>query len=220
MTNVVVFGMTFGDEGKGKIVDFLADNADWVVRYNGGGNAGHTLKIDGKKIVLHYMPSGIIRKKKCIIGHGCVVSLDAIRKEMEDVRNFGIEPLDYLRIANNAHLVLPNIKEDGVSASTSRGIAPTYKNKYARTGLRAIDLVHAQNFDNDEKRELFNQYHSYLKKHSDLIPILTHCHKEITSPALVGLTLVCPYCKKSVNGQYHHKFTSKLTRKNPNINQS
>ena len=169
--NIVAIGCQLGDEGKGKIVDFLSDKADFVVRFNGGGNAGHTLKIEGKKLVLHYIPSGIPRKKTCVIGHGCVVSLDAIRKEMQDVRDFGVEPLDFLKISKGAHLVLPEEKE-GISASTGRGIAPTYKNKYAREGLRAWDLIHAQNMEGDEKRPLFKQYHEYLKSHEDLIPLL------------------------------------------------
>ena len=175
---VVAIGMQFGDEGKGKIVDFLAEKADYVVRYNGGGNAGHTLKIDGKEIILHFIPSGIIRKKKCIIGHGCVINLDAIQKEMQDVRDFGIEPFDYLQIAKNTHLVLPEEKE-GKSVSTGRGIAPTYRNKYARESLRVGDLIHAQEFDNDESREKFKEYHEYLKSHAKFIPILVDCHEEL-----------------------------------------
>ena len=104
--NVVVIGTQWGDEGKGKIVDWLTDRAQGVVRFQGGHNAGHTLVIGGKKTVLHLIPSGILRGKECVIGAGCVVDPEVLVEELDDLSARGI-PVDRLHLSANAHVIMP-----------------------------------------------------------------------------------------------------------------
>lgn len=153
MSNVVIVGVQWGDEGKGKIVDYLAERADMVVRFQGGNNAGHTLVVDGKKIILHLIPSGILRKKlACVIGNGVVIDLEVLQKEIETLRDngFDVDPSN-LKVSENAHLILPYHKileklsevqrGDKKVGTTGRGIGPTYMDKFARSGIRAGDLL-------------------------------------------------------------------------------
>ncbi len=149
MANVVLLGAQWGDEGKGKIVDVLTERAEWVVRYQGGSNAGHTVIIEGRKYVLHLTPSGILRPgKRCVIGNGLVVDPLDLVDEIEMLRGLGVDVDGRLFLSCRAHLVLPHHKaldsgrEERASAgerlgTTRRGIGPAYVDKAARIGLRA-----------------------------------------------------------------------------------
>lgn len=155
MANVVVVGSQWGDEGKGKIVDWLSSRADVVVRFQGGHNAGHTLVIDGTVYKLHLLPSGIVRPGKLsVIGNGVVVDPWALMKEIATLRETGahVGP-DTLMVADNAHLILPvhqamdkaleAARGKGQIGTTGRGIGPAYEDKVARRGIRVCDLRHA-----------------------------------------------------------------------------
>ncbi len=151
MANVVVVGTQWGDEGKGKVVDRYGARADWVVRYQGGNNAGHTLVVDGKTTVLHLVPSGILHETtKCAIGNGVVVDPQILLDELEMLKNQGIDPKERLFVSFGAHLIMPYHKRldlareamRGVDkiGTTGRGIGPAYEDKIARRGLRIADL--------------------------------------------------------------------------------
>ncbi|SJN57566.1 Adenylosuccinate synthetase [Vibrio ruber DSM 16370] len=168
--NVVVLGTQWGDEGKGKIVDLLTEDAKYVVRYQGGHNAGHTLVIDGEKTVLHLIPSGILREHvKCIIGNGVVLSPDALLKEMEALEARGIPVRQRLSISEACPLILPyHIALDqareaarGTKAigTTGRGIGPAYEDKVARRGLRVGDLFDRSTFA--AKLQEVMEYHNF-----------------------------------------------------------
>ncbi len=152
MTNVAVIGAQWGDEGKGKIVDWLASRADVVVRFQGGHNAGHTLVVDGQTYKLSLLPSGLVRGKLCIIGNGLVVDPDALLSEMDRVRAQGLTVTpETLRIADNAVMILPlhpaldrareAAKGDRKIGTTGRGIGPAYEDKVARRAIRIGDLA-------------------------------------------------------------------------------
>jgi len=155
--NIVVIGSQWGDEGKGKLVDLLTDNVSAVVRFQGGHNAGHTLVIDGKKTVLHLIPSGILREHvQCLIGNGVVLSPEALLKEMTELENNGIPVRERLKISAACPLILPyhialdqaRERRRGKAAigTTGRGIGPAYEDKVARRGLRLGDLIDEQSF--------------------------------------------------------------------------
>jgi len=155
MTTTVVVGLQYGGEGKGKIVDLLSKDYDYVVRYNGGNNAGHTIVRDGKKIVLHLVPSGIIDKKICVMGNGMVIDIEQLQKEINDIEyTFGFDPRSFLRISERAHIVLPKDIETSShdKSSTGRGIKETYTRKAAREGIRMYDLLHLEEIDNLDPR--------------------------------------------------------------------
>ena len=145
---LVVVGAQWGDEGKGKLVDVLAERADWVVRYQGGANAGHTVHIGDKKVVLHQIPSGIMHPGvRCAIGNGVVLDPEKLFSEIDALVADGIDVSGRLYVSERAHLVMPYHKlMDGASASskaigtTGRGIGPTYEDKVARRGVRVLDL--------------------------------------------------------------------------------
>jgi adenylosuccinate synthase len=150
MPATIVVGAQWGDEGKGKIVDLLAGEHDWVVRYQGGANAGHSVVHEGRTIVLHLVPSGILREgKRCVIGNGVVVDPAALVKELDDLAALGVRAEGRLYLSAHAHLILPyhrlaeREREDGPEAvgTTRRGIGPAYEDKAARAGVRAGDLV-------------------------------------------------------------------------------
>ena len=153
MSNTVLFGSQWGDEGKGKIIDVLTHDADWVVRYQGGNNAGHTVEIGDQKFVLHLTPSGILREScKCVIGNGLVVDLIGLCEELRELQERNIRLENRLFISDRAHLVLPyhqaldGAKESARSneskiGTTKRGIGPAYSDKADRTGLRMCDLL-------------------------------------------------------------------------------
>jgi adenylosuccinate synthase len=149
--NVVVIGTQWGDEGKGKIVDWLTDQAAGVVRFQGGHNAGHTLVVGGKKTVLHLIPSGILREGvQCFIGSGVVLSPEALLKEIDELESAGIKVARRLKIAPTCPLILPyHVALDqareaargaGKIGTTGRGIGPAYEDKVARRAVRVIDL--------------------------------------------------------------------------------
>src|SRR4051812_47895521 len=157
MANTILVGAQWGDEGKGKIIDVLTEQADIVVRTQGGNNAGHTVHISGKKYVLHLVPSGILRKKKtCVIGNGVVVDPISLVQEIEGLRKLGIKVKNNLFLSETAHLVFPYhreldaqreiLKGKNKIGTTKRGIGPAYGDKAARTGLRVIDLVSPERF--------------------------------------------------------------------------
>jgi adenylosuccinate synthase len=152
MPNTILVGAQWGDEGKGKIIDFLTDEVDIVVRSQGGNNAGHTIVIGGEKYVLHLIPSGILRKSKtCVIGNGVVLDPVALVGEIEGLRKRGVKVEKNLLISDTAHLVLPYHQAlDGLRetqkgskkiGTTKRGIGPAYADKASRTGLRTGDLL-------------------------------------------------------------------------------
>ena len=159
MKNVAVVGSQWGDEGKGKIVDWLSEQADIVIRFQGGHNAGHTLVIDGVTYKLRLLPSGIVRKNKIsIIGNGVVVDPWALLDEIKEIREKGItvNP-ENLMISEAANLILPfhremdEIREDAAGKSkigtTRRGIGPAYEDKVGRRSIRVMDLRSEKNLD-------------------------------------------------------------------------
>jgi adenylosuccinate synthase len=145
---IVVVGAQWGDEGKGKLVDVLAERADWVVRYQGGANAGHTVHIGDKSFVLHQIPSGILHPGvRCAIGNGVVLDVETLFSEIDELVSDGIDVEGRLYVSDRAHLVLPYHKlVDGQSSAskeigtTGRGIGPAYEDKYGRRGIRVLDL--------------------------------------------------------------------------------
>jgi len=150
--NIAVLGAQWGDEGKGKIVDLLTPSFSLVARYQGGHNAGHTVYVDGKKFVLHLIPSGILHAGvTCIIGNGLVIDPQALFAEVDQLAGLGVEVGDRLVISNKAHLILPYHREldllsearrgDHKIGTTSRGIGPAYEDKIARRGVRVGDLA-------------------------------------------------------------------------------
>ncbi|MCC7386719.1 MAG: adenylosuccinate synthase [Deltaproteobacteria bacterium] len=151
MTNVVVVGAQWGDEGKGKVVDRYGERADWVVRYQGGNNAGHTLVVHGKRTVLHLVPSGILHPgTRCAIGSGVVVDPKVLLEELAGLEAEGVETKGRLLISAGAHLIMPYHQRldlarerfRGVDkiGTTGRGIGPAYEDKIARRGVRVADL--------------------------------------------------------------------------------
>ncbi|HVY18044.1 MAG TPA: adenylosuccinate synthase [Rhodopila sp.] len=152
MANVAVIGAQWGDEGKGKVVDWLASRADVVVRFQGGHNAGHTLVVGNQTYKLSLLPSGLVRGKLCVIGNGVVVDPDALLAEIERVRGQGLSVgPDVLRVAENAVLILPvhpaldkareEARGDKKIGTTGRGIGPAYEDKVARRAIRVADLA-------------------------------------------------------------------------------
>lgn len=169
--NVVVIGTQWGDEGKGKLVDLLTEQAEAVVRFQGGHNAGHTLVINGETTILHLIPSGVLREGvQCMIGNGVVLSLEALIEEIETLEKAGIPVRNRLRISEACALILPiHIAIDQAReiargnkaiGTTGRGIGPAYEDKVARRGLRAGDLLNTEEFSNRLK-ELVD-YHNFM----------------------------------------------------------
>src|SRR5580692_2469913 len=167
MSNVVILGAQWGDEGKGKIVDLFSDKFDVVVRYQGGHNAGHTVRIGDKTFVLKLIPSGILRPgKKAVIGNGLVVDPAALLDEIKTLEDAGLQVEGSLFISNRAQVLLPThrlmeklgeARPGRVSiGTTSRGIGPCYEDKIARRGIRIADLL---------DREIFRaQYDSVMEE--------------------------------------------------------
>jgi adenylosuccinate synthase len=169
----VILGLQWGDEGKGKIVDYLATQYDIVARFQGGPNAGHTLKFDGKKFVLHTVPSGIFRPDLLnLIGNGVVVDPIVLSKELALLDEAGVEYKERLLLSRKAHLILPthrlldaaseNAKGKSKIGSTLKGIGPTYMDKTGRNGLRAGDL---------ERTNFMERYNALKEKHMSLLSI-------------------------------------------------
>ena len=183
MSNVLLIGTHWGDEGKGKIVDVLSENAQGCVRFQGGHNAGHTLVINDVKTILHLIPSGILRDNvKSIIGNGVVISLEALQAEIKDLMKNKISVENKLFISQFCHVILPThvaldiAREKSLGKSsigtTGRGIGPTYEDKVARRGIRLIDFFDMNNL----KKKLLKsmEYHNFLLKqyyHADSLSI-------------------------------------------------
>jgi adenylosuccinate synthase len=168
--NVVVLGTQWGDEGKGKVVDLLTDQAKYVVRYQGGHNAGHTLVINGEKTVLHLIPSGVLRDNvTCVIGNGVVLSPEALMTEMKMLEDRGIPVKERLMISEACPLILPyhialdvareKARGNQAIGTTGRGIGPAYEDKVARRGLRVGDLFDAEGFAVKLKEII--EYHNF-----------------------------------------------------------
>ncbi|HEX2066162.1 MAG TPA: adenylosuccinate synthase, partial [Candidatus Thermoplasmatota archaeon] len=155
MPVTAVIGTQWGDEGKGKVVDYLAERAKVVVRFQGGNNAGHTLVVDGQTYKLHLIPSGVLQGKVGVIGNGCVVDPTVLVKEVEALRARGVTP--DLRLSDRAHLILPyhqaiDAAEEAAKGAqkvgtTGRGIGPCYADKASRTGVQAGDLLHPERLE-------------------------------------------------------------------------
>jgi adenylosuccinate synthase len=179
--NVVVIGTQWGDEGKGKIVDWLTDHAQGVVRFQGGHNAGHTLVIGGKKTVLHLIPSGILRSNvACYIGNGVVVSPQALLEEVSMLEQAGVDVQGRLRISEACPLILPchsaldsareTAKGTDKIGTTGRGIGPAYEDKVARRAVRLQDLFHRDRFA--AKLGEMLDYHNFVLKNYFHAPIV------------------------------------------------
>jgi adenylosuccinate synthase len=171
--NVVVIGTQWGDEGKGKIVDWLTDHAQGVVRFQGGHNAGHTLVIDGKKTVLHLIPSGILRAEvECFIGNGVVVSPQALLEEVDMLEAAGVAVRHRLKVSEACPLIMPYhialdhareaAKGAGKIGTTGRGIGPAYEDKVSRRGIRVQDLFYRERFAAKLGEVL--DYHNFVLK--------------------------------------------------------
>ena len=174
MRNIIIVGTQWGDEGKGKIVDLLAEFADMVVRFQGGNNAGHTMVVNGKQFISHLIPSGILQKKVCFIGNGMVVDPAVLIEESEYLKGNGIEVgPDMLRISEKAHLIMPyhqaidlareKFKGDKKIGTTGRGIGPAYEDKATRRGIRFVDLLDMDVFK-EKVHEIIAEKNFYLKK--------------------------------------------------------
>jgi adenylosuccinate synthase len=172
--NVVVVGTQWGDEGKGKVVDWLTDHAQGVVRFQGGHNAGHTLVIAGTKTVLHLIPSGILRAGvRCYIGNGVVVSPQALVQEIDMLQAVGVDVMRQLVVSEACPLILPchtaldlareAAKGDARIGTTGRGIGPAYEDKVARRAIRLQDLFHRERFA--AKLGEMLDYHNFALKH-------------------------------------------------------
>ena len=174
MPNIAVIGSQWGDEGKGKIVDWLSEKADVIIRFQGGHNAGHTLVVDGITYKLKLLPSGIVRKNKIsVIGNGVVIDPWALLDEIKQVEKLGIKiTRKNLYIAENATLILPlhqeldGIREDAKNTenigTTRRGIGPAYEDKVGRRGLRVMDLANKENLSKKIDSILF--HHNSIRK--------------------------------------------------------
>lgn len=169
---VAIIGTQWGDEGKGKVVHYLSRNADYIVRYQGGNNAGHTVVINGKEYILHLVPSGILENKKCIIANGVVIDPEALYNEIKWLNSIGIKvsPKN-LFISDRAHIILPYHRYlDAVRekvqkiGTTQKGIGPCYADKFSRTGIRVCDYLEKDTFvtlvskNLDEKYPLIKEF--------------------------------------------------------------
>lgn len=203
--NVALIGTQWGDEGKGKIVDWLTERADAVVRFQGGHNAGHTLVIGGVKTVLHLIPSGILRDNVlCLIGNGVVLSPSALHTEIRRVEDLGVDVMGRLKISGACPLILPYhaaldsareaARGSDAIGTTGRGIGPAYEDKASRRGLRFGDLIESANFA-DKLRDVMDYHNFALAKYFgadtiDYDAVLDECHqlREVFRPLLADVS--------------------------------
>ncbi|HEX6801293.1 MAG TPA: adenylosuccinate synthase [Candidatus Binatia bacterium] len=174
MSNIAIIGAQWGDEGKGKIVDLFTQDADVIVRYQGGNNAGHTLVVNGKKTVLHLVPSGALHADKlCVIGNGVVVDPEVLIDEIGALKAQGhLTSDEQLRISEQAHVIMPyhklidqareRLRGEGMIGTTGRGIGPAYEDKVARVGIRFVDLLEEDTFREKLERNI-QEKNFYLK---------------------------------------------------------
>ena len=220
--SVVILGAQWGDEGKGKIVDLLTDRAKYVVRYQGGHNAGHTLIINGEKTVLRLIPSGILRNNvTCLIGNGVVLSPSALMQEMGELESRGIKVRERLLISEACPLILPyhvamdHAREAALGnnkiGTTGRGIGPAYEDKVARRGLRVGDLFNREAFAEKLKNildyynfQLVNYYKAepvdYQKTLDDVFAvadIITGMVADITTICTTHVKTATTFCLKA-----------------------
>jgi adenylosuccinate synthase len=177
MSNIVIVGAQWGDEGKGKIIDILSQKSDYIVRYQGGSNAGHTVVANGKEFIFHLIPSGILHKNNvCVIGNGVVIDPQVLIKEINGLKAKGLNIDDRLKISQTAHVIFPyhrildrlrEKKRKHKIGTTGRGIGPCYMDKIARCGIRMADLLNKDVFaeklrDNlKEKNEVFKKVYRH-----------------------------------------------------------
>ncbi|MEW6170318.1 MAG: adenylosuccinate synthase [Candidatus Omnitrophota bacterium] len=175
--NTVVVGLQWGDEGKGKLIDILSAKSDYIVRYQGGNNAGHTVIVDGEEFIFHLIPSGILHKGKiCVIGNGVVVDPEALLEEIEIVKAKNIDVDSHLKISERSHIIFPyhkildKLREQKGSlkiGTTGRGIGPCYVDKFSRSGIRLVDLFNKEVFKEKlnsnllEKNEIFKRVYNH-----------------------------------------------------------
>ena len=193
--NVIIVGAQWGDEGKGKVVDLYSAKADYIVRYQGGNNAGHTLVVNGKKTILHLIPSGVLHPgKTCLIANGVVFDPKVFFEEVESLKSSGVfttEPHEVIRVSERAHVILPYhqildklreelaAKHHGEIGTTVRGIGPAYEDKVARRGIQVIDLLRPELLRNklrrtlEEKNILFK--HHFNAPEVDLESLYENC---------------------------------------------
>ncbi len=175
MANIIIVGTQWGDEGKGKIVDLLAETADMVVRFQGGNNAGHTMVVGGEQFICHLIPSGILQQKTCAIGNGVVVDPAVLLTEMDALIGRGIDVgPDRLKICEKAHLIMPyhqavdhareKFKGDKKIGTTGRGIGPAYEDKATRRGIRLVDLLDPEAFS-EKVNTILDEKNFYLKNY-------------------------------------------------------
>ncbi len=181
MSNIVIVGTQWGDEGKGKIVDLLAEYVDLVVRFQGGNNAGHTMVVDGQQFISHLVPSGILQKKTCLIGNGVVVDPSVLVEELDKLKNKDIDVgPDLLKISEKAHVIMPyhkqidlareRMKGDQKIGTTGRGIGPCYEDKASRRGIRFVELIDAEVFK-ETVRAVLEEKNFYLKHYLSAEPL-------------------------------------------------
>jgi len=204
MANKVIIGALFGDEGKGKIVDILSEKSDFVVRFQGGNNAGHTVEVGDEQFILHLIPSGILHAgKKCIIGSGVVVNPEALLEEIDELKLRNISVDGNLFVSDTAHLIFPyhkkldelreQKKDNKKIGTTKRGIGPAYADKVSRMGIRMLDLLDEEVFSEklranlDEKNNLL--MHLYKAEPFDFNEIFDRYmeYAKIIKPYLVNV---------------------------------
>lgn len=209
MSSIVVLGTQWGDEGKGRIVDLIASRTDLVVRYQGGNNAGHTIVADGKKIILHHVPSGILRENSLsLIGNGVVVDPKVLVGEIEALRSAGypVSPSNFL-VSERAHVIMPYHREIDLLrekrhasgrkiGTTGRGIGPVYEDKYARRGIRMLDLTEPEAFL-ARLRSVMAERNAYIEKVLGADPLDTESvyeeyvgHGEVLGPFISDVSAI------------------------------
>jgi len=182
VANIVVVGTQWGDEGKGKIVDLLAEFADIVVRFQGGNNAGHTMVVNGQQFISHLIPSGILQKKICLVGNGMVIDPAVIIEEIDYLKSKGIKvEQDNLMISEKAHIIMPYHKEidharekfkgDKKIGTTGRGIGPAYEDKATRRGIRFVDFIEWKVFT-EKVKTILEEKNFYLKEYLSSEPLI------------------------------------------------
>lgn len=207
MSNIVIVGTQWGDEGKGKVVDLLAEHADMVVRFQGGNNAGHTMVVEGEQFISHLVPSGILQGKTCLIGNGLVVDPAVLLEEIDYLSSKGVDMSpDKLKISEKAHLIMPyhwaidnareRMKGDKKIGTTGRGIGPCYEDKATRRGVRFVELLNQVVF-REKVTTILDEKNFYLKHYMDaetlaLEPILAEysSYAERLAPYVTNVSVV------------------------------
>jgi len=181
VANIIIAGTQWGDEGKGKIVDLLAEFADIVVRFQGGNNAGHTMVVNNEQFICHLIPSGILQNKTCFIGNGVVVDPEVLIGEIDYLndKGFSVDSTN-LKISEKAHLILPYHKQIDIAreekdgdkriGTTGRGIGPSYEDKAARKGIRFVDLIDADEFC-EKVKTIITEKNFYLQNYLSADPL-------------------------------------------------